>query len=273
VLRIGLAGEYRDHICNPDHIFDLHNANEADLFREKFELVHLPYGEQDTFELQDQADAYVSGGLFYRELKLRYPDAPIVEIRMTGCDLYGKIIECNRRFGSRKVGIIAPHAMLLGLNYALDALGAMQMEARHYDITDFDQRRPLLEQAIAEGCDAILSSSTVCQFAEERGLVNMPLQMRADSFYNSISAAKRVALLARRGKTSTARRGVVLDYSVAAAIAAAQSGGLALGPRTAAKTWINEATFYPFPEVEEERGMYVRVGSRRGVSFDKALHP
>jgi hypothetical protein len=210
VLTIGLVGQFQDFVDDPAHIFGLHNANEADLFREKFTLIHLPFDEPAPCGLCKRADALIAGGLYYLALKKLCPDAPLVGVHITACALYDRILSCKKQFDACRIGIIAPRYMLLEAQLVRDAL---QVETRLYDLREFSDRVPLVAQAAAEGCDCILSGHIICQIAEEMGLHPMILRPRADSFYNSITVAKRAALLNRSGGEAAAKRGIILEYS------------------------------------------------------------
>jgi hypothetical protein len=211
VLTVGLAGQYKEFIENPEQVFALHNAHEAELFQEEFTLAFLPFNDRDEWEPTARADVYIAGGLYYDALKKRGLGAPLVAIQMTGCDLYQTLIECRNRFHPRKIGILAPQVTLLGVESVLDAF---MFDAQVYDLKDFAGRQPLLNQAAADGCDCILSSREICSLAEAMGIDNVSLRPRMDSFYHSLGKAKRAAVFARNGNDASRPQGLVLEQSL-----------------------------------------------------------
>ncbi len=100
--------------------------------------------------------------------------------------------------------------MVMGATEIQDFL---KISVNTYILTQEWNGPQLVDQAIKDGCDAIVGGVNTCSYASSINVPNMFIETGRDSFWQSITAAKRAAEISRIEQEKTKRMQILLNTS------------------------------------------------------------
>lgn len=189
-------------------VFEQHNAMVEEFSQEQYVMHEIIVTADTLHDVSIEADVIVTRGLIAQILKGVQADIPIIEVSVPASDILRSVNACRTRFGARKVGMIAAPNMLTGVN---DLEGLTDMEIVSYQLNDTWNGPALVDRAIKDGCDAVMGGLATCRYASYINVNNMLLKTGRDSFWQAITAAKRMAAIRRTEQEKSTRMQIILD--------------------------------------------------------------
>ena len=210
MIKFALAVPCHNFIENAFDVFEQHNRLGAMLDFETYSLEEVIVTEQNAETITIDADVIITRGLLAEILKSIQGDIPVVEIQVPATDTLRVVLNCVEKFHARKVGIIASHNMVMG---ATEISSFLDIPFQTYVLTTSWNGPQLVDQAIKDGCDTIVGGLNTCNYASSINIPNMFISTGRDSFWQSITAAKRAASISRAEQEKTKRLQVILNTS------------------------------------------------------------
>nr|WP_245203538.1 sigma 54-interacting transcriptional regulator [Ammoniphilus resinae] len=180
-----------------------------------FELEEVVAIGDEVIKLKLDADVLLSRGITAQLLK-ETQFIPVVDIPVQGIDLIRCLYDCKIRFGKKKVAVIGSLNMIYGVEELSDIVG---LPIQSYIMNDNEESEQLVDQAVDDGCEVILSGVKTCGYAHSRGLANLLIRTGKESFCQALSEAKRLALVSRREQEKAKRYQTILDHAYEGVIA------------------------------------------------------
>lgn len=217
MIKIALVVPFKDFIKDVQSVFNLHNSNNHDMPKDEEYSLEEIITESDQLEnLKTDADCIIARGLFAEILKNSNIDIPIVEVSIQGSDMLDNLLECKKVFGNRQVGVVASNNMV----YDVEEMAKVtKLVIKPYSLKKDLTADILVKKAIDDGCDVILGGVSACEAASKFGVSNLLIRTGHKSFYQSITEAKRAALIGRKAQGKSNMYKKILDYTYGGIIA------------------------------------------------------
>lgn len=210
MIKFALAVPCHNFIENAHDVFEQHNRLSAANDFETYSLEEVIVTEQNVETVTIDADVIITRGLLAEILKSIQGDIPVVEIPVPATDTLRVVLNCVEQFHAKKVGIIASHNMVMG---ATEISSFLNIPFKTYILTTSWNGPQLVDQALKDGCDAIVGGLNTCKYAGSINVPNLFITTGRDSFWQSITAAKRAAAISRAEQEKTSRLQVILNTS------------------------------------------------------------
>lgn len=210
MIRFALAVPCRDFIDGAFEIFRQHNELGSTFDLEDYSMEEVIVTEETVGKIKIDADVIITRGLLAEILKSIQGDIPVVEIAVPATDTLRVVLKCIQTFRAAKVGIIASHNMVMGATEIQDFLN---IPVKTYVLTQDWNGPQLVDQAVRDGCDAIVGGVNTCRYASGIHVPNLFISTGRDSFWQAITAAKRAAAISRMEQEKTSRIQVLLNAS------------------------------------------------------------
>lgn len=210
MIRFALAVPCSNFIHNAFEIFKQHNEIGKAYDLEDYSMEEVIVTEETAGKIKIDADVILTRGLLAEILKSIQGDIPVVEIAVPATDTLRVVLKCVEIFHARKVGIIASHNMAMGATEIPDFL---DIPVKTYILTQDWNGPQLVDQAVKDGCDAIVGGVNTCRYAESIKVPNLFISTGRDSFWQAITAAKRAASISRMEQEKTSRIHILLNAS------------------------------------------------------------
>ena len=210
MIRFALAVPCNNFIKDAFDIFNQHNELSKDYSLEDYSMEEVIITNENIGSKKIEADVIITRGLWAEILKSIQGDIPVIEISVPATDTLRVVLKCIEKFNAKKVGIIASHNMVMGATEIQDFL---KISVNTYILTQEWNGPQLVDQAIKDGCDAIVGGVNTCSYASSINVPNMFIETGRDSFWQSITAAKRAAEISRIEQEKTKRMQILLNTS------------------------------------------------------------
>ena len=210
MIRFALAVPCHNFISDAFEIFKQHNEMGKSYELEDYSMEEVIVTEETVGTIKIDADVIITRGLLAEILKSIQGDIPVVEIAVPATDTLRVVLRCIETFHARKVGIIASHNMVMG---AAEIQDFLDIPVKTYILTQEWNGPRLVDQAVREGCDAIVGGVNTCSYASGINVPNLFISTGHDSFWQGITAAKRAAAISRTEQEKTSRIHVLLNAS------------------------------------------------------------
>lgn len=181
-----------------------------------FELEEVVVPTDQVREKTFDADVIISRGLVTKLLKESQDSIPIVDIPVQGIDLIRSLDECRKRFGKKKVAVIGAANMIFGVENLEDII---ELPIHKYILNDISASDEMVDLAVSEGCEVVLSGYNTCKYAEKIGLKTMMIETGKESFRQALTEAKRLAIVSRKEQEKAQRYKTILDNAYEGVIA------------------------------------------------------
>lgn len=210
MIKFALAVPCHNFIENAFDVFNQHNELSRSTDFETYCMEEVIVTEENVNTIQIDADVIITRGLLAEILKSIQGDIPVVEIQVPATDTLRVVLNCKKEYHASKVGIIASHNMVMG---ATEISSFLDIPFETYILTTSWNGPQLVDQALKDGCDAIVGGLNTCAYASSINVPNMFITTGRDSFWQSITAAKRAAAISRMEQEKTGRLQVILNTS------------------------------------------------------------
>jgi len=210
MIKIALVLSEKNIIENIFEIFEEHNLNNKSYDSEEYALEEIIVKNKNVDNISLDADAILTRGLLGEILKKNQFELPVVEIQVHAIDLVHSLIECEKKFGGKKIGVIASQSMIIGVE---DVSSIINMSVKSYILRPAWNSEELVEKALTDGCEVILGGGSTCAYARSRGILNMLIKTEKESIWQSITEVKRAARISRWEQEKASRFKTLLDYS------------------------------------------------------------
>lgn len=210
MIKFALAVPCHNFIENAFEVFDQHNELGRSNDFETYCMEEIIVTDQNVNTIQIDADVIITRGLLAEILKSIQGDIPVVEIQVPATDTLRVVLNCVKEYHASKIGIIASHNMVMG---ATEISAFLSIPFQTYILTTSWNGPQLVDQALKDGCDAIVGGLNTCAYASSINIPNMFITTGRDSFWQSITAAKRAAAISRAEQEKTGRLLVILNTS------------------------------------------------------------
>ena len=210
MIKFALAVPCHNFIENAFEVFDQHNELSRSNDFETYCMEEIIVTDQNVNTIEIDADVIITRGLLAEILKSIQGDIPVVEIQVPATDTLRVVLSCVKKYHASKIGIIASHNMVMG---ATEISAFLNIPFQTYILTTSWNGPQLVDQALKDGCDAIVGGLNTCSYASSINIPNMFITTGRDSFWQSITAAKRAAAISRAEQEKTGRLRVILNTS------------------------------------------------------------
>lgn len=144
-----------------------------------------------TFQINaDSYDAIIARGFSCRKLKTMYPQAPIIDLAISGYDIIRAVAECRNIYGSRRIAICGFYGKLYE---ATDLCRLLGCEIEIYPSGDYEELGANIKDALASGCDAIIGGYSATAIAQSRNIPSRLIRTGKDSILQAVNEAIRTA--------------------------------------------------------------------------------
>jgi len=179
---------------------------------------------QRARELERQGcELIIARGLHARIIKT-VVEVPLVEMRVTTQELGRVMLELKRELGLDRpsIGLICFDNMV-GDTAQLDELFGIDLH--RFPVTHNRELLPSVEQAVREGCHAVIGGDLVCERSRILGLPCRFLPSGKESMLNALDTASRMCYAIDLEKRNSSEMNVMLD-NIFSGIAQVDSGGV-----------------------------------------------
>lgn len=180
MIRFALAVPCHNFISDAFEIFKQHNEMGRAYDLEDYSMEEVIVTEETVGMVKIDADVIITRGLLAEILKSIQGDIPVVEIAVPATDTLRVVLKCIETFHARKVGIIASHNMVMG---AAEIQDFLDIPVETYILTQDWNGPKLVDQAVREGCDAIVGGVNTCSYASSINVPNLFISTGHDSFW------------------------------------------------------------------------------------------
>lgn len=147
-----------------------------------------------------QYDAVIARGYTARKLAAMYRHLPVVRLNISGYDVVRALSQCCRTYQPKKVAVFSSEGQMYQVEEACRLFG---VEGEVYAAPRHDKLPAMLEQAIAQGCDALIGGYSAVSLARQRGFPGVVIGTGEDTVLRTIETAVRtVGQLRRQQETA-----------------------------------------------------------------------
>ncbi|MEK4028218.1 sigma 54-interacting transcriptional regulator [Pseudobacillus sp. FSL P4-0506] len=182
----------------------------------EIELEEVVVAAHKIAELELDADVIISRGLMTKLLKEHNEFMPIVDIPVQGIDLIRCLSDCKARFGRKKVAVIGALNMIYGVENLADIV---DLPIQSYILEDIEKSASLVDLAVNEGCEIVVSGLSTTEYAEAIGLGAAIVETGKESFRQALIEAKRLALVSLREQEKAERYQTILNHAYEGVVA------------------------------------------------------
>lgn len=132
----------------------------------------------------DAYDAIIARGFSARQLKTMYPQLPIIDLAISGYDIIRTVAECRSAFQSRRIAICGFYGKIYEASDLCKLLGC---EVQIYPLDDYKDLENAIDNAVSDGCDALIGGYSATALAKKRGLPSMLIRTGEDTILQAIN--------------------------------------------------------------------------------------
>ncbi len=210
MIRFALIVPFPGFIENAQVIFREHNEADTVYNDEDYVLEEIVVDSESVGGIDIDADVIIVRGLFAKILHTYKKQIPIIEIPVPATDLLRAVATCVRRFGPGKIGVVGVQNLVIGVEEASE-LSPVPISS--YVLARPNQGPELVNAALKDGCAVIIGGARVCKYASLINIDNELVKTGRESFWQSITNAKRAARISHNEQEKTSRLRAILDSS------------------------------------------------------------
>ncbi|MCC8076574.1 MAG: PrpR N-terminal domain-containing protein [Clostridiales bacterium] len=168
--------------------------------------------EARAIELEQQGCKLIVARGVQAQLIKRCVKLPVAEIHVTAQELGGLILQIRRELGVNcpKVGLVGFANMMCDTSQFNELFS---VELMRYMVTDVNQLRRSVDQARAEGCQAVIGGDMVCLRAGELGMVYRFIPSGEESMRNALDLANQICYAIDLELSNSAEMNTMLDFT------------------------------------------------------------
>ncbi|MCA1023840.1 sigma 54-interacting transcriptional regulator [Halobacillus litoralis] len=226
MIKIALVVPEDNFIKDAHGIFKRHNrTHETTRVREEhsYQLIEIVVKGEQLQSLSFDCDVIVSRGILAQALKNNHQRIPVVDIPVPGYDLIKIIHQAKSEFGNKQIAVIGSQNMIFGVESLSEI---MEVPIKSYILNNYDQYAELVDTALKDGCEIVLGGLKACNYSSQIGVKNKLIQTGEESFWQSITEAKRLAVYSRREQEKAKSYKAIMDYSYEGIIATDFDGNI-----------------------------------------------
>lgn len=187
-----------------------------------FKLTYIS-GTKDSRIRECRGDVIVVRGITGIAFRERAPEAHLVDIEITGYDIFNSIVECKRRYCASKIGIIGTDSVLCDMDSLRKISDAELFLFRVSNEVDI---KCVLEQGRRMGIEAFIGGTTATTMCGETGQNCVPILTGKEAIENSIRLAIDAAESIDKERSRTTIMKKVLDSTRDGIIALDKNGNI-----------------------------------------------
>ena len=236
MIRIALVFPYKGFFDIALDTFQEHNRFEKNFGngnREVYVLDEIVISDKEIPDKKFDCDVIISRGITAQIIKSSVVEIPVVEIPVVGNDLIKILYQCKKLYGrGKKVAVIGSQNMIYGAEGLSEII---DLDIKAYVKKSYIDSEELVEKAVADNCDVIVSGVGTCRIAKSKGREALEIKSGKEAFWQALTEAKRVALINRREKERTQRYKTILNYVNEGVIALDSNGNVTVFNEAAEK--------------------------------------
>ncbi|MDF2522467.1 MAG: sigma54 specific transcriptional regulator, Fis family [Clostridiales bacterium] len=165
-----------------------------------------------------EADILIARGLIVKELKVKYPNAAIVEVPISGSEMVSAIHKGLGKDEKQPIAVIGSFNMVYSA-HGMDEILGVDIKSYLQESHDTLEIKKIVDAAIADNRRIIISGSKVYNYAITCGCRCVFLGMSKESIWQAISEAKHGAVIRRKEREKAVQFKTILDYAYVGIIA------------------------------------------------------
>lgn len=188
MIKVIFIAPYKELGEEAECVFKKHTLSEK--------LEHtIPIIAADELEqLELDCDVVIARGYTAQRLKERDVTIPVIEVAITGFDIIKALVECLKLYHPTQIGFILKRSGLEGIEFMQALSGCPVKLYNPKGIHDIDR---VLEQAVHEGCDAVIAGYSVHKRAIKMGLHCTTIKMGEESVTKALDEGVRAVEIMR----------------------------------------------------------------------------
>lgn len=138
-----------------------------------------------TFHIDaHQYDAIIARGFSAKNLKAMYPQTPVIDLAISGYDIIRTVAECRQEFNSLRIAICGFYGKIYEASHICKLLGC---EVEIYPSDNYSDLEDNIEDAIANGCDAMIGGYTAVALAKKHSVPARLIRTGEDTILQAIN--------------------------------------------------------------------------------------
>lgn len=133
-----------------------------------------------------RCDAVIARGYTASKLSAIYRQIPVIRLNISGYDVLRALSECVRNHHPRRIAIVSAGSQMYETGELCRLLGT---EGVVYHADHNEQLPQTIEQAISQGCDALIGGYSACVVARKRGMQAVVIRTGEDAVLQAIETA------------------------------------------------------------------------------------
>lgn len=154
-------------------------------------LLHI-FGTPDSLADNKEGDIIVARGMTYEYLHTVFPDKHMIQIPVTGFDIFDALVRARDQFHPKKI------ALCIHNKEAEDSLGSLSefcnAEIEYYDVWDEKSAEEVVDRGVQSGVDVFVGAGTVCGICDKKKLNRIHIELTPDAVHTAICSAINVAV-------------------------------------------------------------------------------
>ena len=143
-------------------------------------------GTRDNFIKECSADIIVARGITSAALRKERYDAHIIDIEVTGYDIFNAIISCKNKFNCDNVGIIVTKNVLCDISSLRQISGA---NLTVFKVNDENDITNAIKEGKKNGIEAFIGGTTAKKICDEMGIKCIIMEVGPEAVENSVRIA------------------------------------------------------------------------------------
>ena len=192
--------------------------HEHNQFQHDFETVNEEYvleevvtpGNRFDPDVISRYDVVISRGITAELFRRQFQQPPLVEIPVAGNDLVRSMEQLRRQVGDKLIAIVGAHNMLYGAEELAEIVG---MRVRCYERHSNSDWASAVEEALSDGCEALLGGVETCAYAQRRGLYCTLLRTGKEALWQAYTEAKKMVQVQMIEQRKSLRLRTIFDYT------------------------------------------------------------
>lgn len=145
-------------------------------------------------------DVFVTRGYTAKKLRKLMPHMPQIEITITAYDIIKSIRECQEKFNPKKIGFVWTNA---SVNSVTNLKDLFKCKIEVYTPKNFKDIQTTVNQAIQDGCDALIGGYSVNMCAENMDINSTIIKTGQEAILQSLNEAIRTVEVMRQERAKS----------------------------------------------------------------------
>lgn len=216
MIKVAVAVPYKELISSYRKCIEK-IADDKDIL---FETEYIK-GTKDNFIRNCSADIVIARGITSLALRQEMPQAHMIEIEVTGYDVFNALIECSKKYKATHIAIIASETILCNLE-ALRKISGYELEL--YRIKDEADILHALNNGIKAGVTAFIGGTTTVKICEEQNIACVGFLVGNEAMETSVRLAVDAAESINKERSKTTIMKKVINNTQNGVIAINKNG-------------------------------------------------